>query len=154
LKIFYCGGAGSQAALFAGAIHLGHLPEKRVPTGAEISRIRDLARCERSNWGIPCLLGADQTGNEVYAIELGTDQDISLQAIYHLLNAAVDPTQWKFYKTPNQINPVLRLGGFCERRLHLASAGRFLVVRGIQTGYFDLVNQVRQIKEWNLIGKT
>jgi hypothetical protein len=154
LKIFYCDGAGDQTALLAGAIHLGHLTEERAPTGAEIGLIQELGRLKRDNWGIPSYRGLDQTGNEVYTLALGSDQNVGLQAICHLLNATAVPIQWKFYKIRNYYNPLTRLGNFCVHRLRLAAVGRFLIARGIHAGYFGLVAQVRQVKEWNLIGET
>jgi hypothetical protein len=154
LKIFYCGGVANQLALLAGAIHLGHLPEARLPPDVAINLIQAIGCRARHNWGVPLFLGADSQGNEIYTLTLGPDPDISLQAICHLLSVTGDPTQWKFYKARNQINSVTRFGVFCMRRLHLAVVGRWLIAQGIRTIYSDLVNQVQQIKEWNLIGKT
>jgi hypothetical protein len=155
LKIFYCGGVNSQLALLAGAIHLGHLPEAGSKlVDVENKLIEGIGHREPRNWGIPLFLGADCQGNEIYILTLGPDPDMGLQAIYHLLNATGDPTQWKFYKTLSQINPLIRFGVFGVRHLHLELLGRWLIAQGIRTLYSDLVNQVQQIKEWNLIGKT
>jgi hypothetical protein len=154
VNIFYCGSTANLNSLLAGAIHLGRLPEKRLPTNAELSLVRELGRWGREKWGIPVCLGADQGGNKVYALLLGADPDMVLQAIYHLLNRMAEATQWKFYKTREQPNLWIRFGCFGVNRLHLGKVGNLLIRRGLRSGYFDLVNLVRQVKEGNWLGKT
>jgi hypothetical protein len=154
VKIFYCSGIEPYNLLLAVGIHLGRLPEGRIPTVAELSPIWKTPRWKRDERGIPVFLGADHGNNEVYALLLGTDPDMGLQTIYHLLNRAANPAQWKFYKIQAQIAPLARLGFFCASRLNLELIGSFLMERGFGAGYFDLVNHVRLIKEWNLRGKT
>jgi hypothetical protein len=152
MRIVYCCFAGTHSSVIAATVHLGRLPERRIPTMREIIAIKEFDRRDRDDWGTPRLLGADEPGNEIYILGLGPDQDICLQAVYHLLvESAPDPGQWKFFKTLRQINWLTRVGGFCSRRLHLVKIGRFLAARGIQSDYFDLVKLVRQVKEWNLI---
>jgi hypothetical protein len=152
VRIVYCCFAGTHSSVIAAAVHLGILPERRIPTIAEITAVKEFDRRDREDWGTPLLLGVDPRDNEVYIMGLGPDQDICLQAIYYLLaEIATDPGQWKFYKTLRQINWLTRVGGFCSRRLGLVMVGRFLVARGIQSDYVDLVKLVHQVKEWNLI---
>lgn len=149
MKIFYYCFAGSHSSIIAGHIHLGQLPMDRVATISEIYQVKGFDCRHQKELGIPFFLGKDEEDNEIYAIGMGKNRSLALQAIYYLLQDIANPAEWKFYDTVSEINLLTRIGGFISGTLGWSKVGRPIVALGIQRCYGKLINVVKHSKEWN-----
>lgn len=154
MKIIYCCRSGNHASVIAGQIHLNQLPQDRLPSLPELINCSGFDCVPPPEPGKPCQLGYDQAQNEIYVMGLGADHTICLQAICHVLEQCADPGEWKFIHTSQGQSPFTRWGNFCSGKLRLKAVGRWLHALGIKRLYFQLVQRVHQVKEWNKVGKT
>lgn len=154
MKIVYCCFSGNHASVVAGLIHLNQLPEDRKPTRNELLNCKGFNCDANPPLGKPCLMGRDAAENEIYCLGLGKDPEICLQAICHILEQNANALEWKFIQACQKTNQFTRWGLFCSGKPGLKKIGRLLHILGIQHSYFQLVQQVRQVKEWHQVGKT
>lgn len=147
MKLFYYCFARAHSSVIAGYIHLGKLPQDRIPAIKEIMAIPEFDKTDSSVKGIPYLLGKDHQNHEIYLIGFGKDDLIGIQTIHHFLQQNANPAEWRFFNALSQIGYLTKLGGFLSRNLKITLIGRFLAAWGIQRSYFRLVQLVKTSKE-------
>lgn len=154
MKIVYCCYTGMHAALIAGQIHLQRLPEDRTLTLEELTHCDGFDSGDRFVAGRPSFLGRDSWQNEIYALGLGKDRAICLQAITHTLNCSANGSDWHFVDAWEREHPLTRWGRFCYDQMRWTKIGCRMKTLGIQRSYLALVQRVRAVKERVGIGQT
>jgi len=147
MHIFYYCTTGVHTSLVAAAIHLGILPDKRVPKWDEIAGIPNYDGLAYENIGIPHRVGADCQGNEIYSVGVLAERDVVVRAIGSLLDLYQVPREQYLLVSTMEVIPYQTiLGYFISVRLGLRSIGRTLAARGLTRVYPELTELVRRVK--------
>lgn len=147
--IFNCFG-GAHSSVTAAALHLGLLPETRLPEPEELLNLPYYDAQVGKDHGRIRFMGFDRWGNEVYIVgkkNLG----IFYEKIMHSLITLNGGTQEKFIfvNTMPYVNIWMMLGGFLSRRLGMRVPGRQIVIYGTRKSYFKFLHLVNllQVKD-------
>lgn len=137
--IYHCYG-GSHSSVTAAGIHLGLLPRGRIASSSELLKVPHFDRYEAVTHGRFRFIGRDRYGNEVFVLgkrTAGPDVNIMLKKIAQLFacKGEICPIDTTF-----PINPLMVIGGFLSRGLHMVSLGRPIVIYGTQIAYPFLVD--------------
>ncbi len=146
MKIIYHCYGGSHSSVTAAGIHLGLLPENRLPTMEELMNLRYFDKTEDSDFGLIRLMGVDDGGNEVYVLgkkSMGEKFNRTLQGMARIIGVDSDLV---VINTMPCVNWLMMAGGYLSRRMGILSIGRPLVVYGTKKAYSHLVNVVRECK--------
>ncbi|TCP59389.1 uncharacterized protein DUF3189 [Tumebacillus sp. BK434] len=144
--IYHCYGS-AHSSVVAAAIHLGRLPDDRVPEKGEVLQLGDYDQVETWQIGTLFFKGHDEWGNPVYALGLGKESRRSKRAVVTLLeHLQVDTSQLFFNEALPHINRFAKIGGALSRRYGMVGWGRPLSAFGIRTGYWRIVRFVEQVK--------
>ncbi|MEW6309206.1 MAG: DUF3189 family protein [Bacillota bacterium] len=145
--IYHCWGA-AHSSVTAAAIHLGLLPEDRVPSAVELLKLPYFDKQTRAGHGVLHFYGVDQAGNEVFI--LGRESHAVLVPRIVLGLAAVvgvDPHELRFVDTMPCVNLLMMLGGFLSRSAGLVFPGRSIVTFGTRLAYMALSAVARRERE-------
>ncbi|MFO7151622.1 MAG: DUF3189 family protein [Bacillota bacterium] len=147
MKIFYCCYGSAHSSVVAAAIHLGWLPEDRVPELEEIEKLPHYDKTASAEIGTPFFMGKDRKGAEIYIIGMASQRLLVKNAIVSFLqHSGVEPEDVIFVDAIPLVNLKTKIGGILSRRMGLVSVGRPLTIRGIQERYFDFVKMVKEVK--------
>ncbi len=123
-RIFYLCYAGTHSSITAGSLHLGKLPEGQDPSG-----LSQFDRRTYGDIGVPCFLGTDAFGSEVYAMGTGWHSVSLEKALCDLVELASPESRACFCRVRYSLNLFAKLGGFMSRRCRIVRAGRALINR-------------------------
>ena len=147
MKIIYHCYGGAHSSVIAAAIHLGLLPENRVPTRAEICAVPLYDRQGADEHGHFFFMGKDQAGHEVYLTARRSRAE-GLENIFTGLAGIFGISSADYYlvNVMGKVNLTMKLGGFLSRRWGVTRVGRPIVTVGTQAAYFQIVKLVQRVK--------
>lgn len=154
MKIFYYCFGSAHSSVISSCIHLGMLPQNRIPELEEIVNLPYYDQTESSQIGTPFFMGEDEFGYQVYILGMGSYKKIvknSLQSIMDIYE--IPQEKILLINSLNLVNTTTRIGGFLSRALGLVSIGRPLTVIGIRHSYWHFVQLVLNTKEILRINK-
>ncbi|QGT99837.1 hypothetical protein SYNTR_1244 [Candidatus Syntrophocurvum alkaliphilum] len=146
MKIIYHCFGGAHSSVVAASIHLGLLQKHRPPTAEELMSIPYYDKTNNNHFGTIRFMGIDEYGNDIYVLgkkSLGDRFSNILMGIAEILGVKNNILT---INTMNNINVIMKIGGFMSRRLGWVSIGRPIVIKGTQSSFFDIVRVVDQIK--------
>ena len=147
--IYNCYG-GTHSSILASAIHLKKLPMDRIPTKQEILGIEYFNRLTYSDMGRLIFHGVDDEGNRVYTIGRGTSRAL-VPAMCNLAIALCKQNDvdehFLFINCSPTVPPLMTLGGFFSRGLHLDFIGVPLLTAGTLQTYYNITKLVEKSKE-------
>lgn len=147
MKVIYSCYGGAHSSPVAAAIHLGLLPEDRVPEPGALMRIPRFDRVGSEAHGRAELMGKDASGREVYVLARGPAGKAVERAFFSgAALAGADPAEFFLVDTLACVNLSMRVGGFLSRRLGWTALGRPIVLWGTRRAYARLVRLVRETK--------
>ncbi len=145
--VYHCYG-GTHSSPVAAAIHVGLLPEDRIPRPAELMAIPLFDRQPHGCFGRLWEVGRDLRGHRVCVMGRGPAGPHALAALqsgYAL--AGGRPEALMLVDTLGCANLWMRLGGYLSRQLGLVGIGRPLVIWGTQRAYPQLVALVQTVRQ-------
>jgi len=147
MKIIYHCYGGTHSSVTAAAIHLGWLPEDRVPDKEMLLQIPLYDRQNKWQHGYVFYLGRDREGHDVYITARRNKPEV-LEAIFAgLANIfAVPAPSYCLVNAMSRVNWLIKLGGFLSRRLGFVRVGRPIVILGTRLAYPGLVELVKETK--------
>ncbi|MDI9448851.1 MAG: DUF3189 family protein [Pelotomaculaceae bacterium] len=147
MKIIYHCYGGAHSSVTAAAIHLGLLPENRVPTRAEFCAVPLYDRQEADEHGHFFFMGKDQAGHEVFLTARRSRPGV-LENIFTGLAEIFGIPEDDYYlvNVMGEVNLTMKLGGFLSRRWGAVRVGRPIVAMGTQAAYLQLVKLVQRVK--------
>ncbi|HWQ74341.1 MAG TPA: DUF3189 family protein [Syntrophomonas sp.] len=137
--IYHCFG-GSHSSVTVAALHLGLLPQDRLPTSQELMAIPYYDKTNDEDFGSIHYMGRDEKGNEIYILgkkRLGNRFSHVLEGIAEMLGKE---NEILTVNVLTKVNISMKLGGFTSRRIRMPFPGRSLVIRGTQHAFASLVN--------------
>jgi len=148
LKVIYHGPDGTHASTVAAAIHLGRLPEDRVPDPSALTALEGFHGPRRPEPGRLAFQGVDPDGHQVYVLGREEGGDLAERALTGVGELfGIDRAELVFVNTEVAANGWLRLGGVVSRLGGGVGLGRLLVTRGAWRAYPELARLVRQTRE-------
>lgn len=144
--IYHCYGS-AHSSVIAAAIHLGKLPDSRVPKVKEIMALPDFDRSNDRYLGSLFYKGKDEKGFHVYTLGLGGQAAAALQTVKSMLAlTGAPPDSFHFAGALHCITFMTKVGGAMSRRYGLRGIGRPIAAWGITRSYPTLVALVKQVK--------
>lgn len=148
MKIFYYCYGSAHSSVVAACIHLGVLPQNRLPKAEEFIRLPHYDRTESFEIGKPFFMGLDHLGSEIYITGMTSERELVKKAIYSFLKSSgVNIKDLIMVDALKNVNLKTKVGGFISRRLGLVNLGRPLTIKGIQERYFTFVELVKKTIE-------
>lgn len=144
--IYHCYG-GSHSSIIAAAVHVGILPDDRIPKAEELLACPFFDQGAPESHGAIHFIGLDESSNSIYSMGRRNAFPIiesSLKGVLEIFR--FNPGGLYFVDTLPCVNIEMRIGGYLSRQLRLISAGRPLVVKGSQKAFFNLVKLVQNVK--------
>ena len=68
MKLFYCCYGGAHTSVTCACIHLGYLPDDRIPAASEFLSVPYYDKMENRDLGTPVFMGRDEMGWDIYII--------------------------------------------------------------------------------------
>lgn len=148
---YICYGS-AHSSIVAASIHVGLLPNDRIPSYEEIISLPHYDTTDGNQIGIPFYMGIDEFDNDVYAIGAKNGRKIMIRAVYSFLReSGIDKDEIMFVDALPAIGIMTKIGGMTSRKFRIVSVGRPFTVYGILRKYknfIDLVNNVKsKLKE-------
>lgn len=147
--IYNCYG-GTHSSIIASAIHLKKLPEDRIPTKKQILDTEYFNKLTYSDMGRLILHGQDTSGNKIFTIGRGTSKAL-VPAMQNLAIALCKDKNiaesFLFVNCSPTVHPLMTLGGFFSRGLHLDLIGVPLLTIGVRLTYYNITELVRRTME-------
>ncbi|MBP2071319.1 DUF3189 family protein [Thermoanaerobacterium butyriciformans] len=148
---YICYGS-AHSSIVAASIHVGLLPNDRIPTFDEILSLPHYDLTEGNQIGIPFYMGIDEYDNDVYAIGAKSGRKIMMKAVRSFLKeSGIGENEILLIDTLPAIGLLTKLGGMTSRRFKIISVGRPFTVYGIikkYNNFLDIVNKVKsRLKE-------
>lgn len=145
--IYHCYG-GTHSSVTAAAIHLGILPEDRIPGQEVFMQLPLYDRQDTCQHGHVFFMGIDEYGHEVY-LTARRSQPVILEKVFAGLVEAFGllPSSYCLVNAMSQANWLMMLGGYLSRRWGLIRVGRPIVIMGTRFAYFKMVKLVKKIKD-------
>lgn len=149
--IYYCFG-GAHSSVIASSIHVGMLPDNRIPNTEEILGIPYFDITPNNKIGSPLYMGIDSWGNEVYCMGWGIYKEdiLSLLLLLTYNNEEFIFDHVIFVYALPIADRFIRLGGFLSRRWGIVFLGRPLIIKGIKRKYLEFVHLVNRVKNHNI----
>ena len=148
MKIIYHCYGGTHSSVTASSIHLGILPEDRIPEPdmfLQIPLYDQQVACEH---GHIFFMGIDEYGHEVYLTARRSRPEVLEKVIAGLSGIfGISPSSYCLVNAMSQVNWLMMLGGYLSRRWGLVRVGRPIVILGTRFAYFKLVKLVRKFKD-------
>lgn len=134
IVIYHCYGAAHSSVLSA-AIHLGYLPEDRIPKIEEILKIQYFILPSTGEIGIPFYYGSDSSGNMIYCQGMGGLDGVIKQLLKDVMGEYNIPEESVItVNSLKKVNILVRIGGFLSRKLGLIFPGRLIAAFGLKMG--------------------
>jgi len=147
--IYNCYG-GTHSSILASAIHLKKLPMDRIPTKQEILNIEYFNKLTYSDMGRLIFHGSDDEGNRIYTIGRGTSKAL-VPAMRNLAIALCKDSgideHFLFINCSPTVPPLMTMGGFFSRALHMDFIGVPLLAAGARQTYYNIAKLVEKSKE-------
>ncbi|HHY61098.1 MAG TPA: DUF3189 family protein [Clostridia bacterium] len=144
--IYHCYG-GAHSSVTAAAIHLGLLPEDRLPRPEELMALPFYDQTTARDHGRLRCLGEDVAGNRVFVIGRRGLKDCFTTLVETFSSRLQIPREeLLIVDTVPCVNLMMMVGGFTSRRLGWTKIGRPLVIRGTQKAFGHFVRLVRTVK--------
>ncbi|MDA8234320.1 MAG: DUF3189 family protein [Clostridia bacterium] len=148
MYIFYYCLTGVHTSLVTSAIHLGLLPEDRVPPVEKIINLPNYDRLAYNEIGQPCWMGTDNEGNKIFSIGVLSEKEVVPKAIQSLLDLYQIPQyQYRLVSTMEYVPYSTALGGVYLKRMGAGNLGRSVATKGLTRVYPKLVELVREVKD-------
>ncbi len=145
--IYHCYG-GTHSSVTAAAIHLGMLPEDRVPGPEMFLQLPLYDRQDACEHGHIFFMGIDEYGHEVYLTARRSRPEIIEKVFAGLAGIfGIPSSSYRLVNAMSQINWIMMFGGFLSRRWGLIKVGRPIVIFGTRVAYIKLVELVKKTKE-------
>ncbi|MEW6244747.1 MAG: DUF3189 family protein [Bacillota bacterium] len=144
--IYHCYG-GTHSSVVAASIHVGLLPDDRLPEDDQLVSLPLFDKLTSADAGKTIFVGEDERGHRVYC--LGRRHSfrrikqalVGLERIY-----APGSVRTLFVNTMRYVNVSMRTGGFLSRRLGNVKVGRAVVLRGTKAAFRGLSGLVKRVK--------
>ncbi|MBM7556013.1 DUF3189 family protein [Halanaerobacter jeridensis] len=144
--IYYCYG-GTHSSVLAAAIHTGQLVSKGVPSKKQINDLALYDKISKKELGRPFFYGADEFGNLVYVLGLGSKRELIKEFLLDYLKLFnIKTEEIILVAALPYVSSFTKIGGFLSRRLGLVSLGRPIVTYTLQKLYPEYDNLVSQVK--------
>lgn len=147
--IYNCYG-GTHSSILASAIHLKRLPSDRIPTKQEILAVDYFNRLTYKDMGRLIYHGADDDGNHIYTVGRGTSKAL-VPAMRNLAMALCKTKgieeHFLFINCSPTVPPLMTIGGFFSRALHMDFVGVPLLTAGVRQTYYNITKLVEKSKE-------
>lgn len=144
--IYYCYG-GTHSSVLAAAIHTGQLIGDEVPSKKRIYSLPLYDKISKKELGHPFFYGADEFGNLIYVLGLGTKRNLLKEFLLDYLKLFNIKTEnIMLVAALPYVNSFTKLGGILSRRLGLVSIGRPIVTHTLQKLYPEYNNLVTKVK--------
>ncbi len=141
--IYFCWGS-AHSSVTAAAVHLGHLPDDRVPTLTEVMAAPRFDQTPNNQIGTLFFMGNDDAGDEVYILGLGAQYNSFKYIVSEYLQMlGLAPVDYRLVNCLPCVNLPTRLGGFSSRSLGAVWFGRRLAAWGVMRSYSNYVKVVR-----------
>lgn len=148
MKILYACYGGAHTSVTCSAIHLGMLPDDRVPGSRDFYGIPFYDKMPNEQLGTPRFMGIDIMGWEIYVMGMGGNRKLITTAIYSILKECdLDETKFFIVNALATLSPITAVGGFCSRKLNMVSLGRPLTIYGIRQTYHIFIDIVKRTKQ-------
>ncbi len=147
MKIIYHCFGGSHSSVTAAALHLGLIPETRLPKAGELKQIPYFDRQLVEDHGDFKYMGADSEGNEVYIVgkrNLGPMFEPLIRGLARVFSIPQDDLL--IVDTMSCVNWLMVVGGILSRRLGIVCVGRPIVIFGTRQSHANFVKLVDQVK--------
>lgn len=143
---YICYGS-AHSSIVASAIHVGLLPNNRIPTYEEIISLPHYDVTESSQIGIPFYMGLDEFDNDIYAIGAKNGRDIMIKACKsYLRQSGISEDEIMLIDALPAIGIETKIGGMASRRFNIVSLGRPFTVYGIIKKYKNFIDLVKNVK--------
>lgn len=147
LIIYQCFGS-THSSIIASYIHLGKLPEDRVPGFSELVKLPHFDRLESSRIGRLNYIGTDSVQNHVFAMgSKGGGKEVRAILKELLPVLGINTGDISMVNCLDQVNLPARIGGFMSRQAGVVFVGRPLVALGIKMRYMPLVKKVQGVRQ-------
>lgn len=147
MKIIYNCYGGAHSSVVAAALHLGLLDNTRVPAEKELLQIPLFDGTWAHDHGRLFFFGFDEQQREVYVLgKRGLGKKLNTIAAKAAVAAGFDQSDYLLVDALPYVNWLMVVGGYSSRRLQWEKAGRKIVIKGIQTFFWQIVNKVEQVK--------
>ena len=143
--IYYCYG-GTHSSVIAAAIHTGQL-STNSPSQAKINNLPLYDKINQNELGQLFFYGADEFGNLVYVLGLGSKRQLMKELLLDYLSLFnINTGEIMLVASLPYVNFFTKLGGVLSRKLGLVSLGRLLVTYTLQNLYPEYNELVKQVK--------
>jgi len=144
--IYHCYG-GTHSSVVAASIHVGLLPDDRLPEDRQLISLPLFDKLTPADAGKTIFVGQDERGHRVYC--LGRRHSFhrikqALLGLERIYEAGGERTL--FVNTMRYVNVSMRTGGFLSRRLGHVKVGRAVVLRGTKAAFRGLSDLVKRVK--------
>ncbi len=149
MKIIYSCYGGAHTSIVAAAIHMGLLPEDRIPSFNKIATVPFYDKTNTKSIGTPIYLGTDLVGNEVYVMGMGAYRKEGSELVYQFVNELYGRCKGEvlIVNSIALINLPIRIGGFLSRKINMVAIGKPITIFGIQNKYYSFVELVKNVKK-------
>jgi len=147
--IYNCYG-GTHTSSLASAIHLGKLPEDRLPTREEILNTEYFNKLNYKDMGRFIYRGVDSGGNKVYSLGRGWSSVLlpCLKNFLELLHEECGLNEKIVLSNMSPtVPPVMTVGGFVSRAMGINFIGEPLLVIGSRQAYQRITEIVKETKD-------
>ncbi len=145
MKIVYHCYGGAHASPTAAAIHLGILPDNRLPSWKDFKKIPYFDQITSKEHGKLILIGMDQQNNEVYILGRRNAAKLIIRIIQEFIQlTGGDPSEYCFVDCLQLFNPLMVMGGFSSRALGWVNFGRPVVTLGTILSFPILAAKVKK----------
>lgn len=147
--IYNCYG-GTHSSILTSAVHLGKLPNDRIPSKQEILNTEYFNRLRYKDMGRLIFHGVDELGNKVFTIGRGTSKAL----IPAMRNLSLELHKdfsfnecFAFVNTSGMVPPAMTMGGFFSRGLKIDFIGVPLLAVGARQNYMKIVGLANRTKQ-------
>jgi hypothetical protein len=145
MKIVYHCYGGAHASPTAAAIHLGILPQNRIPRFQNFKKVPFFDDITWNEHGKMIKVGVDSQGNEIFILARRNSANLIINLIkeFARLNNE-NPAEYHFVNCMQMFNPFMITGGFSSRAMGWVRLGRPLVTFGVMISFPILVSIVQK----------
>lgn len=147
MKIIYHCYGGNHSSVTAAAVHLGKLPQNRLPTAGELLSLELFDKQGSRDIGKIIKVGTDGWGNDVFVVGRLSRPQILFNMFRGLgEHFEIAPEDYMLVDVGMLVNNTMRVGGLLSRGFGLINIGRPLVIRGTISDYQKICDLVSKIK--------
>lgn len=147
--IYNCYG-GTHSSILTSAVHLGKLPNDRIPSKKEILNTEYFNRLRYKDMGRLIFHGVDECGNKVFTIGRGTSRALipAMRNLSLTLHKECSLNEsFVFVNTSGMVPPAMTMGGFFSRGLKIDFIGVPLLAIGARQNYHKIVELANKTKK-------